>query len=116
MAYKQLYAMEAACPHLGADLSLADIEEYCGEDGEEPSAVVVCPWHRQALSSLRPFCILPQALLNAAAIGMISIWPPERAILGFEHVFMRLASKSQSLVRKRKSGLRHRKGVLDGNW
>jgi hypothetical protein len=45
MAYKRLYAMEAACPHLGADLSLADIEEYCGEDGEEQSAVVVCPWH-----------------------------------------------------------------------
>lgn len=46
VAYKQLYAMESACPHLGADMSLADIEEYCGEDGEEPSAVVVCPWHR----------------------------------------------------------------------
>ncbi|KAI0263567.1 hypothetical protein BC834DRAFT_886329 [Gloeopeniophorella convolvens] len=36
----QLYAMESACPHLGADLSHADIEEYDG------STVVVCPWHR----------------------------------------------------------------------
>ncbi|KAI0263573.1 hypothetical protein BC834DRAFT_971259 [Gloeopeniophorella convolvens] len=35
----QLYAMESACPHLGADLSHADIEEYDG------SAVAVCPWH-----------------------------------------------------------------------
>ena len=28
----QMYAMEAQCPHLGADLSHAEIEEY--EDGE----------------------------------------------------------------------------------
>lgn len=46
VAYKQLYAMEAACPHLGADMSHADIEDYCGEDGEEDSTVIVCPWHR----------------------------------------------------------------------
>lgn len=50
VAYKQLYAMEAACPHLGADLSYADIEEYHEEDGGERSTVVVCPWHRQALA------------------------------------------------------------------
>jgi hypothetical protein len=50
VAYKPLYAMEAACPHLGADMSHADIEEYWGEDGEDHSTVVVCPWHRQALS------------------------------------------------------------------
>ncbi|TFY58651.1 hypothetical protein EVG20_g8069 [Dentipellis fragilis] len=36
----QLYAMESSCPHLGADMSHADIEEY------ESSAVAVCPWHR----------------------------------------------------------------------
>lgn len=46
VAYKQLYAMEAACPHLGADMSYADIEDYCEEDGEDHSTVIVCPWHR----------------------------------------------------------------------
>ena len=46
VAYKRLYAMEAACPHLGADLSHADIEDYCGEDEEDSSTVIVCPWHR----------------------------------------------------------------------
>ena len=38
----QLYAMEAACPHLGADMSHADIEEY------DTGVVAVCPWHRCA--------------------------------------------------------------------
>lgn len=38
--------MEAACPHLGADMSYADIEDYCGEDEEDHSTVIVCPWHR----------------------------------------------------------------------
>ncbi|KZV62071.1 DUF455-domain-containing protein [Peniophora sp. CONT] len=37
---RQLYAMESACPHLGADMSHADIEEYDG------GPVAVCPWHR----------------------------------------------------------------------
>ncbi|KAK7682020.1 hypothetical protein QCA50_014984 [Cerrena zonata] len=37
---QQLYAMEAHCPHLGADISHADIEEC------EDSMVLVCPWHR----------------------------------------------------------------------
>ncbi|RXW19135.1 hypothetical protein EST38_g6715 [Candolleomyces aberdarensis] len=32
--------MESACPHLGADLSHADIEEF------DTGAVAVCPWHR----------------------------------------------------------------------
>ncbi|KAF5385697.1 hypothetical protein D9757_005520 [Collybiopsis confluens] len=36
----QLYVMEATCPHLGAEMSHADIEEY------EDSVVAVCPWHR----------------------------------------------------------------------
>ena len=35
-----MYAMEATCPHLGADLSHAEIEE-CEDD-----IVAVCPWHR----------------------------------------------------------------------
>ena len=35
-----MYAMEATCPHLGADLSHAEIED-CGDD-----IVAVCPWHR----------------------------------------------------------------------
>ncbi|KAF8321160.1 DUF455-domain-containing protein [Clavulina sp. PMI_390] len=38
--YGQMYVMESTCPHLGADLSHADIEE-----GPE-SAVAVCPWHK----------------------------------------------------------------------
>jgi nitrite reductase/ring-hydroxylating ferredoxin subunit len=38
--YDQLYAMEASCPHLGADLSHAEIEEC------EDTAIAVCPWHR----------------------------------------------------------------------
>lgn len=36
----QIYAMEAQCPHLGADLSHSEIEEY------EEDLVAVCPWHR----------------------------------------------------------------------
>ncbi|KAG6898842.1 hypothetical protein C0993_003644, partial [Termitomyces sp. T159_Od127] len=39
-AHTQIYVMESACPHLGADLSHADIEEY------DAGAVAVCPWHR----------------------------------------------------------------------
>jgi hypothetical protein len=42
----QIYAMEAQCPHLGADLSHAEIEEY------EDELVAVCPWHRLVLLSL----------------------------------------------------------------
>ncbi|KAF8881558.1 hypothetical protein BD779DRAFT_1545489 [Infundibulicybe gibba] len=38
--YKQIYVMESTCPHLGADLSHAEIEEC------ETSYVAVCPWHR----------------------------------------------------------------------
>ncbi|KAJ4482059.1 DUF455-domain-containing protein [Lentinula aciculospora] len=37
---RQIYVMEATCPHLGAEMSHADIEEY------EDSVVAVCPWHR----------------------------------------------------------------------
>jgi hypothetical protein len=36
----QLYAMESACPHLGADMSHADIEDA------DSGLVAVCPWHR----------------------------------------------------------------------
>lgn len=43
--HSQLYAMEAQCPHLGADISHADIEEC------EDSVVLVCPWHRCAIKS-----------------------------------------------------------------
>ena len=39
--YKQIYIRESSCPHLGADMSHADIEEY------EDSFVAVCPWHRK---------------------------------------------------------------------
>ena len=36
--------MEAQCPHLGADLSHAEIEDY------EEDLVAVCPWHRYDFS------------------------------------------------------------------
>ena len=35
--------MESACPHLGADLSHAEIEEC------DSGVVAVCPWHRYVL-------------------------------------------------------------------
>ncbi|KAF9005137.1 hypothetical protein BDQ17DRAFT_1353890 [Cyathus striatus] len=38
--YRQIYVMEASCPHLGADMSHADIEEC------DTGMVAVCPWHR----------------------------------------------------------------------
>ncbi|TRM66767.1 DUF455-domain-containing protein [Schizophyllum amplum] len=41
---RQIYVMEASCPHLGADMSHADIEEYGEED--DMTVVAVCPWHR----------------------------------------------------------------------
>ncbi|KAI0329484.1 DUF455-domain-containing protein [Cubamyces sp. BRFM 1775] len=36
----QIYVMEANCPHLGADMSHAEIEEC------DTGFVAVCPWHR----------------------------------------------------------------------
>ncbi|KAI0824449.1 DUF455-domain-containing protein [Trametes gibbosa] len=36
----QIYVMEANCPHLGADMSHAEIEEC------DTGLVAVCPWHR----------------------------------------------------------------------
>jgi hypothetical protein len=39
--HDQIYVMESSCPHLGADLSHAEIEEC------ETTVVAVCPWHRQ---------------------------------------------------------------------
>ncbi|KAJ1304168.1 hypothetical protein OPQ81_008568 [Rhizoctonia solani] len=41
-----LYAMESTCPHLGADLSRADVELDPDPEIEEMTAAVVCPWHR----------------------------------------------------------------------
>jgi hypothetical protein len=46
---KQLYVMEASCPHLGADLSHAEIEDLEEED-HDFEKVIVCPWHRYAVS------------------------------------------------------------------
>ncbi|KAL7278232.1 hypothetical protein ACG7TL_008207 [Trametes sanguinea] len=37
---EQIYVMEANCPHLGADMSHAEIEEC------DTGVVAVCPWHR----------------------------------------------------------------------
>ncbi|KAM5545839.1 hypothetical protein V8D89_000877 [Ganoderma adspersum] len=36
----QIYVMEANCPHMGADMSHAEIEEC------DTGVVAVCPWHR----------------------------------------------------------------------
>ena len=36
----QIYVMEAICPHMGADMSHAEIEEC------DTGVVAVCPWHR----------------------------------------------------------------------
>ena len=38
--HDQVYVMEANCPHLGADMSHAEIEEC------DTGVVAVCPWHR----------------------------------------------------------------------
>jgi hypothetical protein len=38
--------MESICPHLGADLSHADVELDPATEIEEMTAAVVCPWHR----------------------------------------------------------------------
>ena len=38
--------MEANCPHLGADMSHADIEEVPDSVAPESGIVAVCPWHR----------------------------------------------------------------------
>ncbi|KZT30075.1 DUF455-domain-containing protein [Neolentinus lepideus HHB14362 ss-1] len=39
--YSQLYAMESTCPHLGLDMSHAEIEDC------EDSVIAVCPWHSE---------------------------------------------------------------------
>ncbi|CUA71626.1 putative protein HI_0077 [Haemophilus influenzae Rd KW20] [Rhizoctonia solani] len=38
--------MESTCPHLGADLSHADVEFDPDPEIEEMTAAMVCPWHR----------------------------------------------------------------------
>ena len=48
----QLYVMESACPHLGADMSHADIEEA------ESGFVAVCPWHRWVRDYISPNFVL----------------------------------------------------------
>ncbi|KDN45256.1 DUF455-domain-containing protein [Tilletiaria anomala UBC 951] len=44
MDQRKFYCMEATCPHLGAPLENATIEEQDDEDDIE-DMVVVCPWH-----------------------------------------------------------------------
>lgn len=48
--HHQIYVMESSCPHMGADLSHADIEEC------ETTVVAVCPWHRPV--QFRPLDVL----------------------------------------------------------
>lgn len=47
---RQIYVMESSCPHLGADMSHADIEEC------ETGMVAVCPWHRFVFAGLLAEC------------------------------------------------------------
>ena len=54
-AFSQLYIMESACLHLGADLSHADIEEC------DTGVVAVCPWHRCTLNPRCLCCKIPYA-------------------------------------------------------
>ncbi|KAI0065087.1 DUF455-domain-containing protein [Artomyces pyxidatus] len=71
----QLYAMESACPHLGADMSHADIEEY------DSNIVAVCPWHRydfdlrtgQSLSGLKA-CTYAVEVRMDEADGVDKVW------------------------------------------
>lgn len=53
---RQIYVMESSCPHLGADMSHADIEEC------ETGMVAVCPWHRFVVYIL---AIIRKKALNA---------------------------------------------------
>lgn len=40
----EFYSMEAQCPHLGADLDAADVED----------GIITCPWHQYDVSPIRP--------------------------------------------------------------
>ena len=51
-AHHQIYVMESSCPHLGADLSHAEIEEC------ETTVVAVCPWHRRVQFRLDDILII----------------------------------------------------------
>lgn len=58
--YKQIYVMEASCPHLGADMSHAEIEEC------ETGTVAVCPWHRCVSISFKS----PRLISNVALVAV----------------------------------------------
>ena len=60
---RQIYVMESTCPHLGADLSHAEIEEC------ESSVVAVCPWHRFVRCSFSSNMVISPERL----VGMTSI-------------------------------------------
>jgi hypothetical protein len=64
---RQIYVMEANCPHLGADMSHAEIEEC------DTGVVAVCPWHRSVVISSG----LVQKL-NRKSADMILISKPEK--------------------------------------
>ncbi|KAF9443387.1 DUF455-domain-containing protein [Macrolepiota fuliginosa MF-IS2] len=76
---KQLYAMEASCPHLGADLSHAEIEEC------DNSVVAVCPWHRydfdlrtgKSETGLKACTYAVHVNLDSKAVELVSIKAPE---------------------------------------
>ena len=71
---RQIYVMESTCPHLGADLSHAEIEEC------ESSVVAVCPWHRFV-----NFIYLSNVVIRLKRlVGMTSIWRLGRVKRGWE--------------------------------
>ena len=94
-------------------MSHADIEDYCGEDEEDHSTVIVCPWHRWVLS---PFVDCSGLFNCYRDIGTILIWPLGRARPDFERAFMRFVSNKRSRMGRRKFGSKPREGVPGGSW
>ncbi|KAF5347814.1 hypothetical protein D9756_010294 [Leucocoprinus leucothites] len=76
---RQLYAMEASCPHLGADMSHAEIEEC------DDSVVAVCPWHRydfdlrtgKSETGLKACTFAVHVNPNSEGVEVVSIEAPE---------------------------------------
>lgn len=74
--HDQIYVMESSCPHLGADLSHAEIEEC------EMTMVAVCPWHRRVQSRTN---IVVFIYIN---LGTTLTSVRARARQGLEHVLI----------------------------
>ncbi|KAF8329833.1 uncharacterized protein EI90DRAFT_3145887 [Cantharellus anzutake] len=91
----QLFVMESSCPHLGADLSHAEIEEW----GDE-SMVAVCPWHRydfdlrtgKSETGLRA-CTYSVKVLDSDTSGTAQIWVESPGEGGWDIVEIRPVSE-----------------------